>query len=352
MKSRYLDLHNCKALLPNSHGLPILKRLDKCLTYINEEDLNTSGSITRLIDRNKQNPLNSKNRLSYSSPIEISQKANLLTRELEINSIKGPSDQPALLHVILSGEIFWKAVIPLQYLLKGWGNANDGYQCYVHTISYNTGPKMDIEQYLQRFSTNSKDDYYYVGITGRNWLKRLDEHMSEIRRGNRRRFYSAWKEGLGINDVQYISVLKHVNKTYEEAMTWEEHAVDKIAYGSQGLNMIAGGFKGLKQLHRLGLTARENISLQEREKAITEYIRKYPRAGIPNPLISELWKDDEFYLKVLKNRNKTLTPDQVKSIRILNVKGLTIEEITKKVNALNERQVRNVINGITYKRMD
>ena len=55
--------------------------------------------------------------------------------------------------------------------------------------------RVSMEKFLNRQSTD-KDDYYYVGITGRNWLQRLSEHMREVRNGGRRRFYRAWKASL------------------------------------------------------------------------------------------------------------------------------------------------------------
>ncbi len=67
--------------------------------------------------------------------------------------------------------------------------------------------------------------------------------------------------------------------------------------------------------------------------------------------MSELWEDDEFYLRVIEARDNTLSPDQVLQIRSLANLGRSIPEITKEVEALNEAQVRNVVSGRTYKRI-
>jgi hypothetical protein len=40
--------------------------------------------------------------------------------------------------------------------------------------------------------------------------------------------------------------------------------------------MIPGGFKGLRFLHKLGVTTKVNVSLEEREQAISEFIRQNP----------------------------------------------------------------------------
>ena len=74
--------------------------------------------------------------------------------------------------------------------------------------------------------------------------------------------------------------------------------------------------------------------LEDRDKAIQEFVRRNPRKGVPNPFIAELWKDDAFYLRVMEARPKTLSPDQVRTIRRLSELGHTITEIAKEVGAL------------------
>ena len=133
--------------------------------------------------------------------------------------------------------------------------------------------------------------------------------------------------------------------------TGEEIHVDRFAYGPNGLNMIPGGFKGLRHLHKLGIIARQNISLEERDGALAEFLQQNPRKGIPNPFIAELWKDDDYYLKVIEARPKTLSVEQVRLIRKLAAEVISIEEIAERVGALNEIQVKNVIAGRTYRRV-
>jgi hypothetical protein len=221
----------------------------------------------------------------------------------------------------------------LQCLLKGWGHANDGYQCYVHTI------------------TSDTDEFSYAGITSRNWLQRLDEHLREMRTGGRKLFHKAWRESLSASEIIYGSELLDLNADYDIAMSWEEWFVDKYTLSPKGLNMIPGGKKGLQFLYQHRITTTANITLEEREQAITEYLRKNPRKGIPNPFMSELWKDDEFYLRIIESREKTLSPAQVIQIRKLADMGLTSDKIVEEVDALNELQVRNVLKGKTYTRV-
>jgi hypothetical protein len=229
------------------------------------------------------------------------------------------------------------------------GDANAGHQCYIHTIIQKMDKRTGFTPYHVEKDGNS-DKYDYVGITGRNWLLRLNEHIGEVRRGSRKRFHKAWRENLGLSNINYSSQLVNVNQSFEEAMNWEEETVDQIANGPNGLNMIPGGFKGLKYLHKLRLTDRINISLEEREEAIIKFIKRNPRKGIPNPFLSELWKDDDFYLKIMEARPKSLSPDQVRRIKKLHKSGMPIEEIVKEVGAINSSQVKRVIDGKTYTR--
>lgn len=287
-----------------------------------------------------------------NSPIEIAQRSVVANRDIHTIAETKPPIAPARLHLnlVFQNEIVWKTFVPLQFILKGWGDASRGHQCYIHVISHNVNLVNSYNDLRERWK-NDSDDYYYVGITGRNWLVRLSEHIGEMHRGSRKRFHTAWRESLGLTGVYFISALRDINMTYEDAMNWEEDNVDKIAYGPNGLNMIPGGFKGLQYLHTLRIIDRMDISLEERDVAIADYVRRNPRKGIPNPFIAELWKDDEFYLKVIEAREKSLSPEQVKRIRELAGVGIPVTEIARQVCALNELQVKNVLAGRTYVRI-
>ena len=356
MKSKFLDSKNCHALLPSVNGMAVFQRLDECLHQINDRRSKFSGLIDNLIEHNKK----SINRQCGSdrycdSPIEIGQAIRISDGTIHTQAIEGSEKGPAKLHLILEYEIgtTWKLILPLQFLLKGWGDANSGHQCYVHTITHNIPRYVKAAQAKEVLADkmNDKDQYYYVGITGRNWLQRFNEHLGEIRRGSNKSFHKAWRDSLGMKDVLFTSSLMDINLTYENSMKWEEVAVDKWASDAYGLNMIPGGFKGLKFLHKHRITDRVNITFEERDRAIAEYIRQNPRKGIPNPFISELWKDDDYYLRMNEAHPKRLLAEQVRQIRQLANEECSIEQIVKEVNAIDERQVKDVINGKTYFRI-
>lgn len=352
MKTKFLDLNNCHSLLPQVGGLSTFERLDECLQGINSQAGFLAGAIDHLITQNQRSSYISVGSRLVPLPLDIAQESDLEIRSVNTQAVTKPLPGPALYHSVLGYQngIFHKRIVPLQFLLKGWGDASRGFQCYVHAISENVS-RFSTPEDLLRLNLRDSDNYYYVGITGRNWLLRLDEHLREMAKGSRRLFYKAWRERFGKPGILFTSALKEVNLTYEQAMNWEEAEVDKISSDQFGLNMIPGGFKGLRLLHECRIIADTNISLEERDHAIAEYCRRHARKGLPNPFIAELWKDDNFYLKVIEAKEKTLSSHQVSQIRSLHAQGKSLPQIVDEVGAINEQQVKNVITGKTYRRM-
>jgi len=352
MKSKYLDIRNCHALLPSGYKLPTVQRLEECLDQINSQGKGDQGLIDSLIEHNKKtSQMKSSTRRLVNVPLDIAQGVNAIERSIHTQAMVRPEPSPLLFNMAFEHEMdmTWKVILPLQYLLKGWGDANSGHQCYVHSICRDMPRTGTIQQLVAREADQSQN-YTYVGITGRNWLLRLSEHMREIHNGNRRTFYQAWRDNLGLENVVFISQLSEINMSFDDAMNWEETLVDLIGSGENGLNMIPGGFKGLKNLHKLGIISKERVTVEERDAAINEFIRQHPRKGIPNPFIAKLWEDDSHYSKVLESKKNLLSVEQVRRIRELARAGWAIDAITSEVDAINEQQVKKVIAGQTYNR--
>jgi hypothetical protein len=351
MKLKYVDAKNCHLLLPNSNSYSIVGNLDEYLSIIAKTSESHGKKIQELIVQNKCTIGKSKGskRLIQSS-LHIIANLNPRVGPVQFNGADMPIPGPAYFHLLVSvtGNITHKIIVPLQFLLKGWGDAGSGYQGYVHSFSKNViGQQKTLNDLAKRIRSDS-DTYYYVGITKRDWLKRLNEHLREMKNGNRRLFYAKWRELFGGDRILFDSVLREVNLTEVEIMNWEEEQVDLIASDEYGLNMIPGGYKGNQFLHKYGITSRENISFEDRKWAVAEYERRNPRKGIPNPFLSELWKEDGFYDKVISARSNTLSKDQVHQIRELNTYGWSIPGIVIEVGAIDERQVRDVISGKHY----
>jgi hypothetical protein len=91
-----------------------------------------------------------------------------------------------------------------------------------------------------------------------------------------------------------ISELQYVNLTYEEAMEIEERMVERTLHPN-GLNMIPGGFAGMKFLHKLGYLSRDRVMVDDRNFAAAKYLLENASVGRVAPWVAENWSKDEFY---------------------------------------------------------
>ncbi len=233
----------------------------------------------------------------------------------------------------------WTISFPLQYIMKGYPKIKNQHYGYCHKIA------------LLDENGGFEKEYIYVGVTGRNWLQRMNEHFSEIKSGSNKLFHQTWREFTGKKNVMLSSELVVGDHSYEQIMSWEEDFVDQYMDEGVSLNMIPGGFKGMRFLHKHRLINSEKVTLKERDKAIIEYQRQHPKAGIPNLLISELWKDDDYAAKIICGAEGRLSIEQVQEIRKLNDLGIPLEKIVEMVNARNHQQVQRVVSGETYSRV-
>lgn len=229
--------------------------------------------------------------------------------------------------------------LPVQAILRGWGDATKGFQHYVHEI--------ETENSIDGISR-----MMYAGITKQGWQKRLSQHTAAAGAGSNRLFPVAIRNAFSDgNPKSFTTFIASVNSTYDDSMNWEEWFVDEVSLAPKGLNMIPGGFKGLKFLHEHSVNVPKNYSEKDIDEAVEHYQQKHPRAGYANPAISDLWKTDDYYAKAVCGREKCLNPEQVRAIRALNEVGYSAHRIAGTVNALNETQVQRVIDGKTYRRI-
>jgi hypothetical protein len=255
---------------------------------------------------------------------------------------RSPKQRRVVLHILVTeaNGVKRSVSVPLQALMMGWGDVAEGYQGYAHTIAFLDEEVRHLEQWA------------YIGVTSRNWLERMEEHLQEIRSGSNKRFHAAWRSYAGNSQVILGSELIVLNHSFQGIMAWEEEQVDITMPTGFSLNMIPGGVKGLHFLHEHRVITSVNISLEEREQAIVEYIRRDGvRTRVPNLLLAQLWRDDEFYLKVLAGRDDVLTPNKVVTIRQLAAEGKDERMIFEIVGARNVEQVKRLLAGKTYKRV-
>jgi hypothetical protein len=358
-RAQYLDLeavHHLIGHVVDGHigSLPVSLlyfQLEAFLTNSEHNYAPAVGSIPkRLVEHNKQpRKLHLCEMAQIDADVVFSYDASTKRAKMQWKAYfenpkfsRPESDQRVVLHIsVMEGTGLTRTIsVPLQALMVGYGDVLDGHQGYAHSITFKE-PGGEI-----------LDQVYYIGVTGRNWLVRMEEHLAEIRGGSNKRFHAAWRAYAGDTKVMLGSELIVLNHSFKGIMDWEEEQVDAVMEAKKSLNMIPGGFKGMRFLHEHRVTDRVDISLEQRDRAISEYARRSGvRAGVPNLFLAELWRDDEFYLKVLSGRSDVLTPGQVLAIRDLAAKGRTAQQILEAVGARNVDQVHRVLLGKTYKRI-
>lgn len=205
----------------------------------------------------------------------------------------------------------------------------------------------------------------YIGLTSRNWQTRYREHQRDALTGSELLFHTSLaavfpeggvsQVGMGVFEIVrrglcLTSELEYVNLTYEEAMQVEEKLVERTLHPA-GLNMIPGGFAGLKFLHKLGFLSRTKATVEERNLAAARYLQQLPRQRNPAPWIAERWELDEYYEQVVLNRSNTLNREQVHQIRKFGNDLKFNPEIIARLSGASERQVRDVLSGKYYSRV-
>ena len=152
-----------------------------------------------------------------------------------------------------------------------------------------------------------------------------------------------------------ISAICAVGLDENSAMDTEEYLVDKYSLSSKhvkGLNMIPGGREGIRALHKLSLVSTAHpVETEAREAILDDYLRQHPQLGIPKPGVAEKWNDPSYAEAVICARENRLSADQVREIRYLAAMDLPMSQLRTKVGAIDEGQVRRVIDGRTYTRI-
>ena len=255
---------------------------------------------------------------------------------------KRPEDQRrVVLHIefhVIDGTD-WSISFPVQIVMKGYPKIVNAHVGYSHSI---TLVEDDGSLGLQQF---------YIGISKRNWLKRMGEHFREIRNGSNKTFHAAWRQYAGTRKARLHSELIVTNHTHKQIMDWEEDQVDLQKKQDNSLNMIPGGFKGPKFLYEHRLLANIDATSGDREAGISLHEDINPRTGIPNRLISALWTDGGYAARVICGAEGRLSQEQVRDIRALTAQGVAHKDIMTSVNARNILQVRRVAGGLTYTRI-
>jgi hypothetical protein len=379
---KYIDEKNALAILPVPQSS--IQELEDMLAKVDPGQHGTKeGCVSELVSINKKNRHTKKSwgRLATSKKVDLGITYNFVSFDeqddydkyfysydawshgtpqapmlmLSFDRISGAAPQGGLEtkpeQCVLSRRV---VSVPLQCILKHWGNVENGYMIYEHNLS-----AMDnAELQFQSIS--------YIGLTSRNWQTRYKEHQRDALTGSELLFHtslagvidqdSVIQRGMGPFEIVrtgacLLSELQYVNLSYEEAMEFEERMVERSTLHPKGLNMIPGGFAGTKYLHKLGYLKKDRATVDDRDFAAAKYLNENPVKKMSTPWVQENWAKDEFYESVIFKRNNTLNKEQVLSIRKYGHDwGFDAEVISNLVGA-NIRQIRDVLSGKYYSRV-
>ena len=379
----FIDRENALALLP----IPAecLAEIDDALVKLNEgESDGIMGYLDRLVQINKRTRFNTKpwGRFKQGAVMNFAVTYAFITFEVEdtgdyafsFSAFRHNSPQAPMLMVSLDrcsgtrptdlqnpGDTYVVSrrvvSVPLQCVIKGWGDATKGHMIYEHDIAPMDHARVELGE---QFKTAR-----YVGLTSRNWQTRYREHQRDALTGSELLFHTTLasvlpaggisQAGMGVFEIvrrglTLTSELEYVNLTFDEAMQVEEKLVEKTLYPA-GLNMIPGGYAGLKLLHKLGFLGRTRTTVEERDLAAAKYLHQLPRQANPAPWMSVRWQSDEYYEQVILNRSNTLSREQVQQIRKFGNDWKFNPEIIARLSGASERQVRDVLSGKYYSRV-
>jgi hypothetical protein len=219
-------------------------------------------------------------------------------------------------------------IVPLNPVFKDYEDISSGYVVYLHSFQTET-------------------HLGYIGVSKHAWFERLSQHISSARNGSHYLFHG------GIINHQSVEILHRVffcGLDIENAMKLEEDLVAMFTLYPLGLNMIPGGYAGIRYLSKLCKT---NINTpSERDTEIERISNISSLLGKPNPLCAARWaSDQDFVNRVICGHSGRLTPEQIRTIRLHTSFGTRIEEIAAVINVSNINRVKKVINNKTYGRV-
>ena len=271
-------------------------------------------------------------------------------------------------------------IIPLPYLLGFDEQAvlkEGSYQLYSHNI-ISPEKNADInrnfviagninDKYHSAQKSFQRDSLVYVGITKRTWQERYRQHCRDSGRGSNLLFHRALRgEFCKIGTVEHI--VERAGLTEKQAMEIEENEVEKRSLHSlfpNGLNMIPGGYAGLKYIQhfaaRTGYTV-QKLTADTAESVLVDVQRHsleklFKTAVIEreNVEIARLWAEDsEYRINVMTNRQNRFSLRQIQAARIWYASGWLVEKIfacLQKLDAerkISEEQLERLLSGKTY----
>lgn len=240
--------------------------------------------------------------------------------------------------IVKSGERRSQIVVPLAAIVAGSRDVSSLHQVYSHI-------------YVTDEDGSSIKGAAYIGVTRRGWRTRWAEHVRSAERGSRYRFHQAirhWHDRVKVVSHHVIGV----GMSEAEAMAMEEQMVGFETLYPKGLNMIPGGYAGLKYLRQTGAVgAHERVTPDDKQEVVNRFFETASRRGLPNPLAAANWCDPSYAEKVICAGDDRLKPDQIRNARFLASLGKSADVIAAEIGARNKPQVQRLLSGSTYSRV-
>jgi hypothetical protein len=196
--------------------------------------------------------------------------------------------------------------IPMNYIVDQEMSLQNQYVVYCHTIT----PSLFDEK-------SNANGMNYIGITKQGWRKRFAQHLSNAAAGSPLLFHRALRDHYRLSRVCVHYILT-VTEDEKSAMDAEEEfvrgtndpdvlgrftGIETFAAGTlypKGLNMIPGGYEGLRVLHKLGALQHDRaVDIDRREENLIKVMRQGEREGKANPLLASLWLDEAYATKII-----------------------------------------------------
>ena len=279
------------------------------------------------------------------------------------------------------GNVLNAFIVPLEYLLGFNEQAvlrEGSYQLYSHTI-LSQDNRGFISKRLEPLggsgtcnSLPGQQDYQknaltYVGITKRTWQERYRQHCRDSERGSNLRFHRALRgEFCHIGCIEHI--VERAGLTQRQALEIEETEVEKRSLHSlhlNGLNMIPGGYAGLKCVHeyakRTGYSVTGEVTADNIESVFVG-VQKHQlnrhfnsnEAEKVNAEIARLWAEDmNFRINAMTGQQNRFSFRQIQAARIWHACGWAKEKIFEYLKRLDSKgigmdQLQRLLKGETY----
>lgn len=184
----------------------------------------------------------------------------------------------------------------------------------------------------------------YVGQTCQGWGKRWGQHRGAANSGSKYLFHQAIRD-VGLWKHRLHQVIGF-NLPFDNAMEIEEAFVAAGTLHPAGLNMIPGGFAGIRYLAAHNYSC-DRKKWEHRDQVLKQFADYCERDGRPNPLVAMLWRDPNYASSVVCGNPRNLDRRQVGDIRSLEAGGWTPERIAAEMGIKADR-VRRLLTGRTY----